>query len=89
MVLLFQPASFSSQRYCPSEYIVEAIEGVTYDCMLCEGVPGVDGRVSSILRWDFQASFCRCEPGVGGREVKLTWGRSRISMVGGVGGWVE
>jgi hypothetical protein len=29
---------------------------------------------------------------VGGRDVKLRWGRRRISMVGGggaVGGWVE
>jgi hypothetical protein len=39
-----------------------------------------------MLRWDFQASFCRCKPGVGGRDVKLTCGRRRRSMEGGVEG---
>lgn len=38
-----------------------------------------------MLRWDFQASFCRFGPGVGGRDVKLRWGRRRISMVGRMG----
>ena len=36
-----------------------------------------------MLRCDFQASFCMWEPGVGGRDVKLRWGRRRIFISGG------